>query len=199
MKRELSRPRLLPCTLLMLGLILVAGFTTEASAERKSGLFKTVSGIADGPAIPPEWAGVWAYTDSVFSCTGVFDFVETGNDTLCAGEILGEEGEGPVTDVTCNGSSDANTVSMTCSGSTEVLPDCQATFATSLTGTRTGETYKVTSQFELTFSGGALGCGAFPGFCELIRTTATRIGPEPTECSTAVDQADWGLVKQLYQ
>lgn len=199
MSKQLASNRNSMGTLLVAALVVAFGFTNAAEAGSRHALFGNMDRIAEGPVIPPEWAGIWTYTDSVFSCTGILDFVETGNDTLCAGAILGDSGEGPVSDVICDGSADATTVSLNCSGSTEVLPDCMADFSSTTTGTRTGETYKAVAQYQLSFSGGALGCSSFPGFCETVRTSATRIAPQPAECSTAVNQADWGLVKQLYK
>ena len=157
--------------------------------------------LADVPNVPPEWAGVWVSTDSVFSCTDTFMEVISENDTLCTGAPLGgpDDGGGIVPEIDCNGSADANSASIICSGSIEVVPDCVATFMSTTTATRSGDTYTATAEFSITYAGTGVGCDFIPGICERSRVTANRIAGEPQECSTAVDERPWGLVKTLYR
>jgi hypothetical protein len=38
-----------------------------------------------------------------------------------------------------------------------------------------------------------------PDFCIQQQTTGTRIGPEPKDCLTSVDELSWGRVKAFYR
>jgi len=155
--------------------------------------------IAEGPTFPPEWAGIWVMEDSTFTCQGAFEGFSVENDTLCTGAPISEPGESPLGILDCTGTADATSITSTCTGSFVIFPDCVATFTTTLSATRTGDSITATSEFSITYEGGGLGCSSFPAECEESRTTGMRIAGEPESCSTAVEATDWGLVKQLFK
>ena len=188
----------------MLTVLLFASMTIPAIADAapsKSGLGRA-PGIAGGGGsivIPVEWGGIWAVEDSSYDCNGLFDTVEAGSDTLCPGASVMDSGESPI-QMNCTGSADATTVNVTCSGSMEIMPDCQMTITTTLHGTRTGETYFVVSTQEITYSGTAPECGLVQGSCTQTNSHGTRTEPTPTQyCQTPAIPTTWGKLKVRYR
>ena len=149
--------------------------------------------------VPVEWGGIWSVTDSTYDCAGVLQSVESTSDTLCPGEQTVDPQQFPGT-FDCTGSADATNIDVTCSGTSELFPDCSSTFSSSLRGTRTGENYFVVSTVEVTYSGTAEGCDLVPGYCLQVNSHATRTAPTPTEyCQTPVRPTTWGNLKVRYR
>jgi hypothetical protein len=188
--------RLLSATLALCATLSV--LPAEAAAPR-SPRFAEALGALD-VIVPTEWAGVWAYTDSSYSCEGDLLGVDTGLDTLCAGQIyLSDVGESYFT-ITCIGTATATTVDITCGGSGEIAPDCTYTVTSEIDGVRTGDSYVATNVIDATYSGSGPGCELLPSSCTRIVSRATRVAPAPTEyCATAATPATWGQVKTRYR
>ena len=154
----------------------------------------------DGPiTVPPEWDGIWTTADSTYDCTAGFTEYSTGKDTICGGRAYSQAPPGPVT-FTCNGTSDATSIHVTCSGSSEIFPDCQATYVIQTDVTRTGETYRSVTTIDVTYSGTGEGCSLLPSSCTRDVTYGTRTGPAPLDfCLTSVKRSSWGQLKILYR
>jgi hypothetical protein len=150
--------------------------------------------------IPPEWDGIWAYSDSSYDCTGIFTDSYAEDDTLCAGAVVYEPEDQVPDNFSCSGFANATNVEVTCSGSEEVVADCTATFSFTLHATRTGNTFYAVSTISTSYDGTGLGCDFFPDFCDQTNTTATRTGPAPPAyCSTPALPASWGALKIRYR
>lgn len=151
--------------------------------------------LGGGITVPPEWAGVWMTTDSIYSCAGVLQSTSTDLDTLCAGQTYQED---PTFE--CTGSATATSYQMSCTGREELFPGCDQVFAVEAHGTRTGDSFFSVSTVTISTSGTAEGCDLFPGSCTQVNTHGTRIGPPPEpHCSTPARSATWGEVKALYR
>ena len=150
--------------------------------------------------VPPEWGGIWTVTDSIYDCAGVLQSVEASQDTLCPGEPAQQDPQQFPGTIDCTGSADATSIDVSCTGSSELFPDCMMNFTSNLRGTRTGETYFVVSTTELATSGTAEGCDLFPGFCTQINSHATRTAPAPVAyCQTPTRPTTWGNLKVRYR
>jgi len=149
--------------------------------------------------IPPEWDGLWTSTDSTYDCTGGFQQVETGEDTLCSGAVLLDENSF-VGQFDCTGSVSATTINITCTGMDTVVTDCFATFSYNIHGTRTGDDTYVVATISIIYDGPALECGFIPDTCLQINSHAHRTGPAPTAyCATPTLPSTWGGVKIRYR
>jgi hypothetical protein len=179
--------------------LLVAGSSHAAPAAIR--FHDVLRGQGGTITVPPEWAGIWAYTDSVFDCSGALQNVDTGQiDTLCAGQSVYVAEEGGPQSFDCTGTADATTVDVTCTGSEPVFEGCDAVYVVELTGTRTADTYTATSTLNLTYSGTGEGCDLIPPFCQRVKTVATRTGPAPEPyCSSPTRETTWGQVKARYR
>ena len=148
--------------------------------------------------IPAEWAGIWTYVDSTYDCSGPFQSRDTGSDTLCAGKVI-DFNEGSPFTVDCTGTTTATTVDVTCTYSGEVFTDCNVSFTIVTQGTRTVDSYVITSTITTVYSGTGAGCDFFPDSCTRTVTRATRTAPEPAEyCATPTLPSTWGRVKSRY-
>ena len=182
--------KLLVCALLLGALAASAADASPFAAGPRS----IVQG---GITVPPEWAGIWQSTDTTYDCNGVFQSTSTTLDTLCAG-VTFDVPDDP--DISCTGSADANTYTQHCTGTTEVFPDCIATFDIETHGTRTGDTFFSVSVFSTTYAGSGKGCDFFPDMCQQFNSHSTRIAPAPQKyCSTPVLGTSWGKVKSQYR
>jgi hypothetical protein len=147
---------------------------------------------------PVEWDGIWDTIDSVYTCAGVLQFTDPGKDTICGGKDYSFEDPGSGTPLDCNGTADATTLDVTCTGSQEAFPDCQANYSVTIHATRSGDTYFAVEVINVTSSGTAEGCDFT--LCQQVNTHGTRTGPAPTlYCSTATRKATWGQVKVHYR
>lgn len=173
--------------------------TAEAQTPPRVDLRQIFSSLQSDPTIPPEWAGIWQITDSVFTCAGALMGVDAAQlDTLCAGAGITEEDPDGSIDLVCSGTATADEVHVVCNGSGEIFEDCQATITFEIDGTRTGDSYAVTAVVNTITVGTGIGCGS--AFCQEVRTTGTRIAPEPTAyCATQNVSSTWGRVKVLYR
>jgi hypothetical protein len=149
------------------------------------------------PTIPPEWAGIWSVQDSIYNCQGQSTDVSTTLDTLCAGAVLADPGESPIT-FDCVGFANATTFSQTCTGSGDVA-GCHVDFHLDSHGTRTNDSYYSVSVIQFTYSGPSP-CDLFPGQCNQTNSHGTRTDPEPAQfCSTPTRESTWGDVKIHYR
>jgi hypothetical protein len=178
--------------------VLVASLLLTASAqagpfERHSGSpFATLGG---GVTVPPEWAGIWTTTDTVYNCPSTYQGSSTSTDTLCAGQVFENDST-----FVCTGSSTATTFDQVCDGSDIVFADCVATIHLVTHGTRTADSYSSVTTITSTYSGSDPSCALFPPGCTQINTHATRIAPAPAAyCSTPAKPATWGQLKAQYR
>jgi len=181
---------------------LFAALATPASAAPLAKRWTQILRSAGGSiTVPPEWDGVWASEDSIYTCEGTFQGVESYLDTLCAGQVFGYTDSGdPGITFDCTGSATSTTVNATCSGSSDIVPDCTVTIANSFVATRTGGTYVATATSSINYAGTALGCDLIPDSCMRTVTYATRLGPAPIEyCVTPTQSSTWGQIKVRYK
>jgi hypothetical protein len=177
-------------TLVLLGSALLFAGTASARVPSKHG--PVVSGSI---TVPPEWAGVWQYTDTTYDCNGAFKSTSSGFDTLCAGATFDTSST-----VSCTGSATSTTYSQHCTASGEVAPDCNYNFDIVSHGTRTNDTFFGVSVFNVTYSGTGEVCAFLTNSCTQTNTHETRIGPAPTEyCSTPAAPTTWGKLKASYR
>jgi len=185
---ESSMKRLV-CALVLGSAMLIAG---SASAGVPSRHGPIVSGTI---TVPPEWAGIWQYSDTTYDCNGVFQSTSSGLDTLCAGATFDTSST-----ISCTGSATSTTFSQHCTGSGEIFTDCSYNFDIVSHGTRTNDTFFSVSVFNTTYSGTGVGCDLFPNQCTQTNTHNTRIGPAPAAyCSTPAAQTTWGKLKASYR
>jgi hypothetical protein len=185
-------------TLLLVSTAVVSATTAHAGAALRFG--NALHAINGSITIPPEWDGVWAYDDSLYECGGAPLSQHSGEDTLCAGEVLYDDGAVPEVTFTCSGSATATTLDVTCSGSFVPIVDCTTSVTLDIEGTRTGDTSFTQTVTTWSYHGTADICGLFPDECYRTRSHATRTGPAPSDyCSTPVRRASWGQVKVRYR
>jgi len=150
--------------------------------------------------VPPEWDGVWDLTDSTYDCNDVPMGVSTDRDTICGGQVYDSGGDGGPYALDCTGTVTATTLDITCTGSGEVFPDCNAVIDMHITGTRTGDNSRTVIIINTTYSGTAKGCDLLPPNCTQLVTIGTRIGPAPSDfCTTPARTTTWGKLKTLYR
>lgn len=183
----------LATALLLAVSILFTGSARTGPLERHSGSpFATLGG---GITVPPEWAGIWTITDTIYTCAGAVQNSSSSTDTLCTGTTFQQDST-----FTCTGSSTATTYDQVCDGSTEVFPNCTASFHLVAHGTRTGESYSSIVTITTTYAGTDTTCALFPPSCTQINTHGTRIAPAPVAyCATPVRPATWGMLKAQYR
>ncbi len=169
----------------------------QAESVRPPDLRIGLSTMLRDVVTPPEWGGIWEIDDHTYDCeTEELLGSEAYTDTICAGSSI--DFENPGFELTCNGTADASTVSVTCTGSFEIIPDCVMEFSSVFTATRDGDTF--TSVHTVSTSYVGEGCLFLPNDCTRTESTATRIAPEPNPCEqTPVATVDWGTVKALYR
>lgn len=188
----------MPLVLLLSAVMFPAAASAQSTTTGlKHQLVITRAGVTI--VVPPEWGGIWTVTDSTYDCEGALQNVEASEDTLCPGEPAFDPQQSPYP-IDCTGSADATNIDVTCTGSAELFPDCQANFTSTLRGTRTGESYFVVSTTEITYSGSGTGCEFVPPFCMQINSHATRTGPAPVAyCQTPARPTSWGTLKVRYR
>ena len=150
---------------------------------------------AGGPVVPAAWAGVWATTDSVHLCSDpTILFTDSGLDTLCTGDPIQDE-QGGIT-LSCSGTVDDTSVDITCTGSEELSPGCTVNYETTIVATRNGDSYSGALTVNATFTPPL--CDGSPDICIVTESTGTRVGPEPPDCLSPVEEGTWGRVKAAY-
>jgi len=148
--------------------------------------------LVTDPVWPAEWAGIWNVSTTERDCTThaiVDSYAEA--DTFCSGGIFDSGDPGLV----CEGTIDATSVNVTCTGSASEL-GCTVTITSSVMGTRSGDTLSGTGHYEIVYSGT---CGGLPDECGDEEFTGTRIDGEPASCgSVPVVPTRGGLIKAKY-
>lgn len=152
---------------------------------------------AGGYTIPAAWAGIWAYNDTTYDCTThAVTSVDTGQDTLCAGQSFEPDSTGTGFSYNCTGTVTDTQLNLTCTGSFS-FSGCGATYTLVGTGTRSGDTAFTVSTFSTTWS--PPNCAFQADSCEQTNSHQTRIGAAPPGCTTATHAKTWGQVKQYYR
>ena len=181
--------KLIVCALALGSALLCAG---SASARP---FFRPATVPLGEIVVPPEWAGIWSYSDTTYNCLGQVTGTSSGFDTLCAGQRFDTDPS-----VSCTGSTTSTTYYQHCTSSGEIFPDCNLNTDVETNGTRNGDSFFSVTVFQSSTSGTAKGCDLFPPQCSQINSHATRIGPAPSEyCSTPAERATWGQLKSLYR
>src|SRR5262249_19432338 len=147
-------------------LALGAALLAAGSASARSFFPPVVNGST---TIPPEWAGIWQFSDSTYDCNGVLKGTSTGDkDTLCAGVAFDTSSAVPV-----SGGSDGTTYSLHCPGTAEIFPNCNYTIDIVAHGTRVGDTFFSVTVIQTTYSGTGKGCDLFQDDCQQINEHST--------------------------
>lgn len=156
-------------------------------------------GVLAGDTIPPEWAGIWTFTDSTYDCGGELLSTDSGTDTLCSGKPVLVDDASPY-QLSCTGSTTATTADVTCTYTGEIFPDCTVTLSVEFHAVRTSNSYVATGTTSQQYAGTGKGCDFLTDSCTRTVTYGTRIAGEPTAyCATPVLPATWGSVKSRYR
>ena len=186
--RRISFPLLLLASTLLFG---------TASANPSAPTVSRIAKLARASlVIPQDWDGIWAVEDSVYLCDGTFQSAPgSAPDTICGGSDY--QASGPVT-LDCNGTADATTISVTCTGSGVFIPDCNANYTVVTHGTRSGDSYFTVTTVDVTYTGA--GCEGFP---------AMHPGQQPWHphgpgarggcAATPTRRSTWGEIKAIYR
>jgi hypothetical protein len=184
-------------------LLLFAAMVPAGSASANDvafGFSSVLGAMSSSIRVPPEWDGIWATQDSVLDCTTGFKQLSSGADTLCSGQVYDQTALGLPLTITCTGTADATTYHATCTGSMEIVANCQATYDIQTDGIRSGDTYRAVTTTTVSYSGTAFGCDLFPGSCTTVISHGTRTEPAPSVyCVTAAKQTSWGSLKAMYR
>src|SRR5690348_17878618 len=105
--------KLLVCALILGSALIVAGPSSARVASRRGPVFN------GSVTVPPEWAGVWQYTDTTYDCNGAFKSTDSGFDTLCAGATFDTSST-----ISCTGSATSTTYSLHCIADGAVDDSC---------------------------------------------------------------------------
>jgi hypothetical protein len=163
--------------------------TTGAAAAGELpefGMSDVFNALQGDQTVPPEWAGIWSVTDSIFLCSGFFLFADSQPelDTLCTGMTFDFSDPEDPFQVTCSGTVTGSVVDVTCTGSGEDPPGCQLTVTIEYDATRTGENYVAETIVDIVATGSVSGCESA---CIRTKTVGTRVAPEPSSyCATVV-------------
>ena len=180
---------------ILASLFLLQGHAAEAARPWPM-LPDPIKFLGGGDPVPPEWAGVWTVTDTVYQCPGIILNFATSSDTVCTGDVFYAD---TTTTYNCTGTATSTTVNITCTGSSNVFPDCDAQFTISVVGTRTADSYFTVTTIATTFVGTGAGCNLFPAQCTQINSHGIRTGPAPPGyCTTPAERTTWGQVKSRY-
>jgi hypothetical protein len=156
--------------------------------------------LTSDPTIPAEWAGIWSIVDTSRFCGGMLLGTSAELDTLCSGQPLDLDDPDDPIGLSCSGTVTSTVVDITCTGSFEAFPDCQADIVVKLDATRTGESYVSVSTITTSFSGTGVGCDLNPDICITTTTHGNRTAPEPIGyCSTQIEPTSWGRLKSHYR
>ena len=146
--------------------------------------------------VPAQWDGIYSVVDTMYDCTGAEQFAEASTDTICGGKDYEFES---VSGITCSGTADASSFDATCSGSTDVFTGCTANYAFVVHSTLASGTFHTVGTMNITYTGSAPGCSAFPATCTQTDSWGTRTGPAPVPyCATATVPGTWGQLKIRY-
>jgi hypothetical protein len=183
---------------LFLGILLLIVPTVSLARVPQLSMAEALSSLEDEFPVPAAWSGIWTENIVEFDCdteeqVDAYSFT----DTLCTGDPAFVS-DGSVPGLVCTGTVSDTQINMECSWSSEVFEGCTATFAVTMVGTRTGDSYQATSTLNISYVGGGP-CEFLTGSCTREESTGTRIAPQPPTCITPVEDATWGGIKALYR
>ena len=154
--------------------------------------------LGGGPTIPPEWAGIWSVTDTVYQCPNSFQSTSTVLDTLCIGMEVDPPEQDPSFTFDCTGTITATTINQTCTGQGD-FSGCTVNFIITIVGTRSATSYDITTTMNATYSGPSP-CDIIPPQCFIINSHGTLVDPKPSAyCDTPTVPMTWGKVKGIYR
>jgi len=184
-------------------LLLSASALLPGSAHARARVFDFSGALrvmGNTVTVPPEWDGVWTVQDSVYDCTTGFKYFDTSTDTLCSGQVIQQDTTGVPVTIDCNGSADATSYHVTCTGSMDVFTDCQVTYDIQTDATRTSNSFRSVTTMSVSYSGTGTGCDLLPGSCTRTVSYGTRTGPAPLDyCLTPTRRTSWGQLKVSYR
>lgn len=183
-------------TLVLGALFLLVG-SALASPRGASieGLLRAIPGTVK---VPAEWDGVWVEVDSVYDCNGALQSTSAPTDTICGGQVFDQAVPGFSIVFDCNGTEDATSFDIICTGISNVSTDCDASFTVHAHGTRSGDTFFTVSRIDVEYLGA--GCYGLPPLCRQVNSHGTRTGPAPADyCLTPTKPSTWGRLKTLYR
>lgn len=183
----------------LLGLTVLLSSGSAHAAPKPRGIGSALRALGGSIVIPPEWEGRWTTADSTYDCTAGFTSYSVDEDTICGGQVFSEEANG--VQMNCSGTADATTMHATCTGSSEIFPDCQINFSTVIDVVRTGTTYRAVTTINITYTGTGVGCDFIPPSCTRIVTYGTRVDDPPVGfCEvTPIRRTTWGQLKTHYR
>ncbi len=130
--------------LTMVYVLVVAGVCLVGPAHAESGRLPDLriglNTMLRDVITPAEWAGIWDFEDETFECESseLLSEAYTTPSVPAPASISST----PASNSPCTGSADANTVSVTCTGSFELMEDCLMEFNSVFTATRNGDTFE---------------------------------------------------------
>lgn len=185
-------------TLLLFATLTIASTGSALADAMPPGLDGVFKAAQAAIRVPPEWDGVWAVTESTYTCAGAVQSTDASTDTMCAGQTYTSSGGGIT--LTCTGTATATTIDATCSGSGLVFTDCTADFTVVTHGTLSGDTFFTVSVLNVTFSGTGAGCDLLTPMCDQVNRHGTRQSAAPTDyCLTPTLPATWGRLRLRYR
>jgi hypothetical protein len=188
--------RLCFATLLLLAVVAWTGSATAARLPVRG----LPNQLLDDIVVPSEWDGVWTVEDSVYTnCNSGSATYSMDEDTLCSGEHYSQSPD-PSCQLTCSGSASSGAIDATCTGECELEGGCIATYTVHTTGTRSADSYQITTTINVTYSGTGEFCGLLPPTCTKIVSYGTRTAPAPPAyCLTPTKESTWGRLKIRYR
>ncbi len=150
--------------------------------------------------VPVEWDGIYSTVDTTYTCAGAFQSKSASTDTICGGKDYSPGGSYGSITITCTGTADATSFSMTCTGSGPVFTDCDVNYSIVTHGTLSGSTVHTVSVINITYTGTGTGCSFLPPTCMQTDSWGTRTGPAPSAyCATPARTTSWGRLKTHYR
>ena len=151
--------------------------------------------------VPAEWSGIWSYTDSVYDCSGVFQSLDSGLDTLCTGLSYDPAPDSPyparlhrIRDL--DHRRPALHVQRPDRGH-RMHGHLHVRLRRNPLGRHVRDHQHDVDRHR---RNGASECSFFPDQCTRTVSRATRIAAEPTAyCATPVEPTTWGRVKSQYR
>jgi len=147
--------------------------------------------------IPDEWFGIWELEVVGYDCDSeMVIFSSTSLDSICEGSMFVDPDPSSFP-IECTGSADADSYTLHCEGSQEVIPGCTANFVYDSDATRDGDSYSSVTITSITYTGD---CSVIPDSCQRIEVTGTRIDDAPDPCDEVpVETRSWSTVKSFYR
>jgi hypothetical protein len=184
--------------LLSIGILLLIIPTVSLARVPQLSLAEALSSLDGDFTVPAGWAGIWTEDVVGYDCdTQEQVYSQSFTDTMCAGDPVYLSG-GPVVGFECTGTVSDTEFNVECSWTLDVFEGCTASYAVTIHGTRSGDSYTATSTVTVTYIGVGP-CEFLTGSCTREESTGTRIAPPPPACGTPVEIATWGGIKALYR